>query len=62
MSGSIKARKRQLVATKLGFAVRESLANCSTLFNTEIGGLSAQNTAFPDESYVDSVSYGGPTP
>ncbi|MEJ2693278.1 MAG: hypothetical protein P8166_09540, partial [Candidatus Thiodiazotropha sp.] len=58
----IKARKRQIVATKLGFAVRESLGNYSTIFNTEIDGLSAQTAAFSDESYMDSVSCSGPTP
>ncbi|MEJ2405627.1 MAG: transposase [Candidatus Thiodiazotropha sp.] len=58
----IKARKRQIVATKLGFAVRESLGNYSTIFNTEIDGLSAQTAAFSDESYMDSVSCSSPTP
>lgn len=34
----------------------------SVVFYAEIGGLSHQNTVFPDESDLDSVSCGGPTP
>lgn len=46
----INARKRQIVSTKLGYAIRESLCAYSTFFDTEIGDSSRQNTAFPDET------------
>ena len=56
----IKARKRQIVCDELGYAIHEPLGAYSTVFDTEIGGLSYQNTVFLDESDLDSGGCGGP--
>jgi hypothetical protein len=58
----IKARKRQIIDDELGYSIREPSGAYSSVFYTNLGGLSLQNTVFLDESSVDSVSCDGPTP
>jgi hypothetical protein len=58
----IKARKRQIACDELGYAIHEPLGAYNTVFDTENGSLSYQNTVFLDESDLVSVSCGGPTP
>ena len=58
----IKARKRQIVGEELGYAVQEPLESYNSVFETEMAGLSPQNSVFWDENDVDSVDCDGPTP
>jgi REP element-mobilizing transposase RayT len=58
----IKARKRQIVCDELGYAIHEPLGAYNTVFDSESGGLSHQNTVFLDKSDMVSISCGGPTP